>query len=1345
MNESREALVLPWLLWTLVLFMMALLTWLWQDTGRRVDGVHQAQPSEVAAAYLQAETQTLPDGAPNLPALLEKLAQTDLALGHLERAEGVIRRLEHLPGNGSREGVLVLRLEAQRTALFRSAPGSTVRPALARRMDELLQQVPQGRWTGPQLLTLWDLARSVEAWQTLQWLNLQLEPLDPGHALGRWREVARSALSQGQFEVAAQADFTIQRLAVDPHQQRQAFQAGLQALLAGNQTARACAAAQTHLPGLTPDTDLLTLILRVALMGECHPLALDMARRLMVVGQADGSFIPSSRQHAQAMDRRFIRPLAWNFERTGLQRIDSVLSPVQLPAETYELMYEAFVQNHQLPEAIQLTLKALEHHLDQERWQHRLAQLYEWNGQPRLALEHWLIAARHNPEPEAWGRVTELSRQLNEVEIYLESLQQSLRFHPHEGLLINQIVATQERLGQPEQALATLKENALGSLRVPFLEHYAQLSVTVGADDQARATYDLLQQEFGFSAAYAMALADIDQRQGHLERALADLETAGPEMNHDLRDVPFWRQYAELAILNHHEEQADRAYRNLLDSGLFALSSASSQISLTTDERTALLDDLGHMQAFYANYPYDSARLHELEFRLAGQWGPLQSALETYMTIGAWGRVDDLMHHLSLVQIQDFRKRPDWLVLRARYWRHLGQPRFVSSNLRQALALAPRSEGERINLLWALIDLDRPRELREALHRWEGAMGKSPVYSSVASAGYLKLGEARTAMAYMQRLPSASHPDPAWLLLMAEAREQLGHETQAWRLRRQAWRQFVQALQSSAESEKLTRSRVGHPQPLFVSGPREALENPDAPDLQRAALGSLFQNGDQALNSYRRLLRQVLSYQSPGVIPGSHLGSIEALQGNLGIRPVTCPTLLSLAKRADWVHQFDCIDPTAVLELFIDWAVTLDAQELALRLDQVSRLTHDPANLHLSVAMLTEDRDTLSALIDDPERLQAAPRRLEALQRLGRTTQLQTAAFDSVSEAPDSVDLQTRLRGLLLAPVSLLGERTGPVTNAYWSPMDSNSPNLVLQSSITRWSSLQYQEHAVGWEDWLNDEWGMALESVDRQTQLIRGSDLGRAPSRDLSNILTLRDHQQNHEWLFSFGERRTDYLNTTYLASVQTQSDPALRTRWTVGWHQFSGMTPALQVAGMKDLIEMDGEWDLSSRTYVQGTVEIDRFSGQNGVSLGHGDLGTLEMGYHLWVEPTDLTARFMAIQGQNQSSGMPLGDLVRYLPAHELGQNPFALPGTIAQTGFLLSWNGVVRNAQSPRGDWQPYADLGLIRDREGGGMPQLNIGLAGSVAGADQAKIYYFHVTTPGSSVSFSQFGFNYRYFY
>ncbi len=1344
MNEQREALTLPWVLLVLVLLMLALLIWLWQDAGRRIGATNQSQPSEVAAAYLQAETQTLTDGAPNLPALLERLAQTNLALGHLERAEGAIRRLERQPGTGSREGVLLLRLEAQRTALFRSPPGKAQRLALVRQLDALWQQVPQGRWTGPQLLILWDLARSVDAWQTLQWLNLQLDPLDPGHRVVRWREVARSALSQGQFEAASQADFMIQRLALDPSQQRQAFQAGLEALLAGNQTARACLAAQSHLPALTPDSATLTLVLRVALMGECHQLALDMARRLMVFSQTAGTFSPA-RGEVQRVNRWAVHRLSWNFERSGLQRVATDLAPPPLPDGTYELMYEAFVQNQQLPEAIRLAHKALEHHLNDERWEHRLAQLYEWNGQPRLALEHWLIEARHNQNPEAWERVTQLSRQLNEVPVYLEALQQSLRFHPHAGLLINQIVATQERLGQPEQALATLKDNAQGSLRVPLLEHYAQLAVIVGADDQARATYETLQQEFGASAYYAMALADIDQRQGHLERALADLEAVRPEMDHDPRDAPFWRQYADLAILNHREKQADQAYRNLLDSGLFALPTAANPSTQTAEQRAALLDDLGHLQAFYANYPYDAARLHELEFRLAGHWEALQSALETYMTIGAWGRVETLMNQITLAQRQSFSRYSNWRVLRARYERHLGNARAVSANLRQALALAPQSEGERINLLWALIDLDRPRELREALRRWEGSIQNAPVYFSVASAGYLKLGKARIALTYLYRLSTAQRSDPAGLLLMAEAQEQLGHDTQAWRLRRQAWRQFVQALQTAAGAATMTRSRVGHAQPLFGLEPREALANPEAPDLQRAALGPLFQNGDQALGSYRRLLRQVLSYQSSGAIPGSHLGPIEALQDNLGIEAQTCPSLLSLAKSADWAHQINCVDPTAVLELFIAWAVTLDAQDLALRLERASRLTHDPANLHLSVAMLTQDRDTLTALIDDPERLQAAPRKLEVLQRLGRTSQLQTAAFEAVTEAPDATDLQSTLRGLLLAPVSFLGERTGPMTNAYWSPMDSNSPNLVFQSSMTRWNSLQYQEHALGWEDWLNAEWGIALESVERQTQLTGGADLSRVPSRDLSNILTLRDHLADYEWLFSVGERRTDYLNNTYLASVQTQSDPALRTRLTVGWHQFSGLTPALQVAGMKDLIELDGEWDLSTRTYVQGTVEVDRFSGQNGLSLGHGDLGTVEMGYHLWVEPTDLTARVMTFQGQNQSSGQPLGELVRYLPGDVRGQNPFALPETIAQTGFLLSWNGVVRNAQSPRGDWQPYADVGVIHDRQGGGMPQLNVGLAGSVAGADQAKIYYFHVTTPGSSQSFSQFGLNYRYFY
>src|SRR5690606_2497643 len=173
--------------------------------------------------------------------------------------------------------------------------------------------------------------------------------------------------------------------------------------------------------------------------------------------------------------------------------------------------------------------------------------------------------------------------------------------------LMDRVVQAYERLGQPEQGMAYLKQRARGSLRVPLLERHANLAARSGHDEAARQTYETLSQIGTHQHTYSVGLASIDYAQGDLAGALASLRAVRDTVGDGPETVAYWRLYSELARLSQSSEDASFAHRHLLATGQ------------ATDA------DLNTLSYLYAQHPIDGARIAEMQFQKDGSPAALQS------------------------------------------------------------------------------------------------------------------------------------------------------------------------------------------------------------------------------------------------------------------------------------------------------------------------------------------------------------------------------------------------------------------------------------------------------------------------------------------------------------------------------------------------------------------------------------------------------------------------------------------------------------------------------------------------------------------------------------------------
>ncbi|UHL63655.1 tetratricopeptide repeat protein [Paralcaligenes sp. KSB-10] len=1250
-----------------------------------------------------------------------------MKLGHWESA---LRVVENLKGQGdakAQQGALLLEAAVTEQLAYQFPPNDARRAEGLARFTKVLKQTTQYQWDVSVMSGLAEKAREAGADSVMMRYYQMLAVADAANA-SKWQErIGDAALSRQAYGEAARAYFAAQEAAPALDDKRRYFLAALKAFVSDGEVGRACTEAEKRAGSLAEDPETLRYLINLARQASRTDLMARYARDLIKYSTqsqrgayysdyADAvgyvNFTPADLdgliRHADF--RPTDRAVAGYFDgQTASAHVQLVATASGTKPESgsavensdFDLAFQAFVESKQLGEAEKLAQKALERHLDPLVWTRRLAQVAQWNNHPALALKYWLQFAQDSGNDEAWANVLKLAPQLDNDQAYLAALIHASDRSPRDLALRDKVVATYERLGQPQAGMAYLKSRAKGAARQPSLERYAALAERSGDDKAALQAYRSLMSAYPENLAYATHVATIEYQQGSPADALATLHKVRDKANDRLESAPYWRLYGELARQMENKEDANFAYKHLLATGQ---SDAS---------------DLNSMTYFYEGHPIDAGRTAEMEFRKNESEVALKSALQFYAAAGAWPRIQLLLNSLTPEQRAEFNQSAPLLAARGQYYLQTQRWDAALADYRRAAQLPDADDEIKTAYLWALVDFGKDDELQAALSKWRSAAKVNSAYWGAFAAGELRLGNAARAVTYLRQQRVQSGDDPLWLMSLADAEESSGHASAAWGIRRQAWR----ILQSKTASGQLVDA-AGSSGKAKGGDKLSALDPNERHDLRmaRVTLSQTFTNGDISRSLLIDLLKQ------DGRKPEERAVANSLLADNAGL-PKLKDVVAGGGKQSSGpaagkgnAHR-RLISATAK-EVAVAWAISGEHNDLArawLAREYTNRLLR-PADAEVTLALADHDRETLARVLDTRQGRIPIDSRIAALVQTGRASEAESVAFAAAEGAPDNSDVHDTMTETLLR--------------------DRPSVGADVMNSIS--DPLRYVQSSVVGGLKLTSRLGLNIEAIQRNQRTTDTDQLAWVPAHDRELNLTLRDSTIDRDLSLTVGHRNA--VNSFYTGNIHgdfNRTGP-LTTSFTLGINQFTNLSPEMQVGATKDTFQLGLQWNPESRWFAQGTAEANRFHAQDRTYMGHGFDLAASIGYRFRTTYPDWNIRLVGARGIYSASDNVISSLGVLLPDGTVPSAFQFMPQNFTQYGLMVGLGTDDKNAYSRA--WRPFVDVGYVHDSNQGWGPQVNLGIGGALFGNDHLRIFYVHeAAAKGSGQRVTQVGLSYRLFY
>ncbi|WP_240655499.1 tetratricopeptide repeat protein [Paraburkholderia phosphatilytica] len=957
------------------------------------------------------------------------------------------------------------------------------------------------------------------------------------------------------------------------------------------------------------------------------------------------------------------------------------------PEKMADLVYQSFVESGDLANAQKIAEEQVRRDPRSAVWTKRLAQVAEWQSNGPLALKSWLDYADLSNDPVAWSNVLRIAPMLDDDNAYLAALTHAARANPDDLKTVDNVTATYERLGRPDDGLTFLRSLPRDRNEDAIDQRIGALAERAGHDDQALAAYRAVQARHPTDPNAALRTASVLYRQGDYRASLAALQTARHGAKD--KDTEFWRDYAELARLLQRDDDANEAYRHLLVSGD------------TTPE------DLGDMTYFYDPYPIDAGRVAELRYRRDHTPRALQDAIYYYTDAQALDRVAALIASLTPDERRAAEMAPGVLGVRAEYYRLTDQPDLALADLKRAINLPGATSDLRAAYLWMLVDYGTDAELNATLRRWRGNEDQSSALWEPFAAAEMRMNRPVRALSYLHRQAAVMSRDPLWLLTYADAQEMSGRPDLAWTIRHKVW---LQMQQDEAELAKLHdaprsafRGRAGQDAETRADlrARRVALAGDFAPADESAALLNDLLSGPQSSTDTIAYARRTLLGTAKGLPGGAPMAGTDKPQPNR-------------------------LREAVAKEVAIAWALSHEANPLAKRwlAQQYAAHLAQPADARLTIALAEHDNATIEKLLAQERSRLPLYDRIDAtlaVDRLGRAQQL---AFDGLDGAPDDTELHTRLAE---AAFELPESIDTSVTNYVEHPLD-------------------YVEQTVSGSRRIADQYLIGVEAVQHFQHSTDITQLVNVPSVDRWADVYIKRQTLDTSFTVTAGRRDAMTAFNTLQFALETGRNSDIQFSLHAGRDQVADENQALLVGGMKDNVVSEVTWRVTPRISIQGSVEGDRFYSQSRSYLGSGVLTSGEIEYRIRTDYPDYTLRLVGEHGSYGASGGVDPLMSRLVPtADQPALATDFLPPTFSQYGLFFGFGNENRDRYTH--EWRPFLDVGIVHDSIQGWGPDVTVGAAGSVFGNDHLMIFFEHesVSRVGTGTPITVIGARYNWYY
>ncbi|WP_354674495.1 tetratricopeptide repeat protein [Cupriavidus alkaliphilus] len=1312
--------------------------------GRTIDGV--------TMAYLEAWWKVTPDDPAFMGVLAEQYART----GRLEEAQAMLERMQAVQGTDLSGQVLRTRIEIAQQRAWAALPGTAEREQNLVLLRRLLDQAAGRRWSVADLQALATQARQAGADEAMRRFYSALASQDRNNAAFWNRQLAEMAIAGGDYRDAANALFAQQAAATTLAERRALFLKAVQTLQSGNLLDEALAQAERHGGKLLDDPEVLRYLTRLALAANKPEQASRYVERLLKVSarlRDAGHAAPAALAALGAREaevRRIAASQPWHERgvvfldgprglalrealaasgQLGVRKIAAQETAAPQPDDTkfnaddYELAYRVFLAAGKLDQAQRVAETAVRRLPGEPVWRERLAQVAEWNRQPAVALKSWLDYARATNDERAWDAVLRLAPGLSDDRAYLAALRH--RAGGSDLKTVDEVVATYERLGEPEEAMRFLEGLSRGPKARDIIERHAALAERAGKDERAFQLYTQLQQRFGPRPAYALKLANLLYVRGRLPQALDAMlparAAAGP------RDPLFWRTFTELARLNQRDDLLQDGYRHLMmaaaqtrDEHCLQLPAGPARNDCVDEVRATQEADFSNLIAYYDKTPIDAGRIAEADWRRSASPASLELALYYYTRAHAYRRIERLLQDMSAEQRRAAWQSSRFLMRRAEYYRVTGQREQALADLRHAAGLPDADSETLAALLWTLVDQGSDTEVRAVMRRLQDQAEDSPDLWGAFAAGHMRFHDGRAALHYLRKLNDGKSADPLWLSLLADAYEAVGQTDMAWRVRRQAWIDLHRGWARRGAGA----ARMG---PDHADGDEERENASGAPsraDLRRqtVALGQIFASGDVSRALVIQMLRAdrastaARELNSPAAAAPSQLGEIEGLPPLR--EPVPAEVVRDTARR-------EAALSAAGRDAALAWALSAESNELArgwLARQYASRLQR-PAYAEVAIALDRQDLNSLDRILERQAGRVPVASQIEANQRLDRLGAAQTLAFETQERARSDDALQETLREALLFNAQAIEPR---VRFMHQKPLEFTEGSLA--GGVRLWDGYDLNLRGT-WRD---------QRSTDPQ-------QLANVPASDRRADLSLGYRDRNQRWRATAGYREgLDTMATARFFGEWNQQG-RLQFSTLAGLNQPAEESAPLRVGGAKDVLGLGATWRFGLREFVGARIEYSRFRGQDRSTLGHGMVYDVEAGYRIRTAYPDYTVRVVATHASYSTQGGSLTPRQAALvPAGDAATPAFYMPQGFTQAGVLFGFGTELLDEYTRK--WRPFGEIGLLHDTRARQNFRVQGGVAGSVSGNDHLALYVSHETAArNGGRPMTELGLRYRWLY
>lgn len=494
--------------------------------------------------------------------------------------------------------------------------------------------------------------------------------------------------------------------------------------------------------------------------------------------------------------------------------------------DDFLLAYDVFVGSGRLDSALRVARAAVQERPADRAWRRRLAQIAEWLAYTDIAAEQWrALYAMGDRSQETISSLLRLSNALDNPLAALPAWLHLAQQAPLSDAQWEQIYWLFEDASEPVRG-SRFFEAQYRERRIPLLlELAARLAVHAGDEDRALALYRERAGVDPFRTDPLLQAVLIQLRRDQHSSALTLMREHMDKVPDS--EVDFWRLLGQLAWEVGDYATSQFAYERGI---------ASERIEPGDWTRLVFLTRQGN--------PPRAAEFALVAWRRYGNLDMLLQALEIHAERGelsAQGRIYD-----SLDTQQRLRAEAHltFLLGRAQYHQRRHQPRMAWADLQRALQLAPTDDNTVVAALWFLVEAGWPQELGRMLGTYERRADQTPAYWPPYAAGYLLLGQPRTAAQWYRRALHRTPRDPVLLTAYADVLEQLRQTGMADRLRRLAWQTLESQRAGRNDLDQLMR------RPEFPTWVRLYLRNrPGSPalalqrELQRLWRG---ENAEQA-------------------------------------------------------------------------------------------------------------------------------------------------------------------------------------------------------------------------------------------------------------------------------------------------------------------------------------------------------------------------------------------------------------------------------------------------------------------------------------------------------------------